>query len=62
MRDAARIQPFLKEVGELWAAARPDMRFGQLMYNFISAHGDPFYWEEDLFLEKFKEYLAPRES
>ena len=35
----------------------PDWRFGQLMVNLMSAFGDPFYWEEDKFLEKLGEYV-----
>ncbi len=57
MRDKERIEPFLKEIGTLWKDNLPDWRFGQLMYNFLSEVGDPFYWEEDKFIEKFKEYI-----
>lgn len=59
MRDPQRIDKFMNELGKLWRDKVPDWRFGQLMYNFLCATGDPFsfYWEEDKFLEKFKEYL-----
>lgn len=59
MRDPQRINGFMNELGELWKDKVPDWRFGQLMYNFLCATSDPFsfYWEEDKFLEKFKEYL-----
>lgn len=57
MRDVNRITPFLEEVGTIWKEKVPDWRFGQLMYNFFSAYGDPFYWEDDSFLELFKKYL-----
>ncbi len=57
MRDINRIDPFLNEIGELWQEKVPDWRFGQLMYNFFSVLGDPFYYEEDEFLEAFKAYL-----
>lgn len=35
----------------------PDWRWGQLVYNFICEHGDPFYWEEEETLERLEEYL-----
>lgn len=57
MRDPQRIDKFMNELGELWKNKVPDWRFGQLMYNFLCAKGDPFYWEEDEFLKKFKKYL-----
>ncbi len=57
MRDPQRIDKFMDELGKLWREKVPDWRFGQLMYNFLSSKGDPFYWEEDDFLKKFKEYL-----
>lgn len=57
MRNPQRIDGFMDELGELWRDKVPDWRFGQLMYNFMCAKGDPFYWEEDEFLKKFKEYL-----
>ena len=57
MRDINRIDPFLKEVGEIWKKRFPDWRFGQLMYNFICETGDPFYWEEEEFLAKLRDYL-----
>lgn len=56
MRDPDRIESFLAELGAEWKATFPDWRFGQLMYNFLAEMGDPFYWEEDYFLRKFKEY------
>ena len=57
MRNPQRIDGFMDELGKLWRDKVPDWRFGQLMYNFMCAKGDPFYWEEDEFLKKFKEYL-----
>ncbi len=57
MRDAERIEPFMREMGELWKEKVPDWRFGQLMFNFFSALGDPFYYEEDELLEAFRAYL-----
>ena len=57
MRDPARIGRFVVEIGTLWRRKCPDWRFGQLMANFFEACGDPFYWEEDVFLAKLKKYL-----
>jgi len=57
MRDINRIKPFLEKVGELWKRV-PDWRFGQLMYNFLSEIGDPFYLSEDEFIEKLDKYLS----
>ncbi|MDV3428230.1 MAG: hypothetical protein LIR50_14630 [Bacillota bacterium] len=57
MRDINRITPFLEEIGTIWKEEVPDWRFGQLMYNFFCQYGDPFYWEEDKFLEMLNEYF-----
>lgn len=57
MREIKRIIPFVLKIAELWAKCVPDWRFGQLMYNFIAATGDPFYYEEDDFLDRFENYL-----
>ena len=57
MRDPNRIPNFMYELGDIWQKELPDWRFGQLMYNFMADYGDPFYLEEDKFLEKFKEYV-----
>ena len=58
MRSDKRIEPFLKELGEIWKAEFPDWRFSQLMYNFIAETGDPFFLEENKFLETFKAWVA----
>lgn len=59
MRNPNRIDNFLKELGKIWKDRVPDWRFGQLMLNFLGqADEDPFFWEEDKFLEKFKEFLG----
>lgn len=57
MRSTERIKPFLDKLGEEWETKVPDWRFGQLMFNFFSAYGDPFYWEEDKFLENLEKFL-----
>lgn len=57
MRNPNRIANFMYELGEVWKDNLPDWRFGQLMFNFIQSEGDPFYWEEEEFLENFKKYV-----
>lgn len=44
------------EMAKLWKENFPDWRFGQLMYNFFSQLGDPFYYEEEDILKAFKAY------
>ena len=56
MRDAKRLDKFYDELKEVHAKSFPDWRFGQLMFNFISECADPFYWEEDKFIEEMKKY------
>lgn len=58
MRDEGRIMPLVMQVGRLWQYYCPDIRFMQLMSNFTAWYGaDPFYMEDDEFLQKFKEYM-----
>ena len=57
MRKIERIEPFLKELGQIWGDNLSDWRFGQLIYNFIAENGDPFFWEEDEFLKRFKAWV-----
>lgn len=56
MREKERIEPFLENLGVLWKKYYPDLRFGQMMFNFICAYGDPFYLEEDQFIAAFEAY------
>ena len=58
MRDPNRLDKFYDELKELHKKYFPDLRFGQLMYNFFSWYGDPFYLEEDKFMETFRKYIA----
>lgn len=62
MRSEERIEPFLKELGKLWAIRFPDLQFGQLMFNFLNwsngKHGDPFFYEEEQFIARFKEFCT----
>lgn len=58
MRDPARLNNFYEKLKAYHRAYFPDLRFGQLINNFLSWAGtDGFYLEEDKFLEKFKEYI-----
>ena len=56
MRNPDRMKGFLNELEKEWQKV-PDWRFGQLMFNFFSEVGDPFYREEDEFIEKLKIYM-----
>ena len=56
MRDPKRMDWFLSELKKEWEKV-PDWRFGQLIFNLLSEIGDPFYLEEDEFLQKIKDYL-----
>ena len=57
MRDAARLDNFYDTLKKYHKKYLPDWRFGQLIINFISDCGDPFYYEEDKMLEKLEEYI-----
>lgn len=56
MRDVNRLDNFYNELKQVHAKSFPDWRFGQLISNFIYYYGDPFYLEEDIFLNKIKEF------
>lgn len=56
MRDVNRIEPFVQEMAAQWKNRFPDWRFGQLMFNFFSEIGDPFYLEEDEFMVAFQAF------
>lgn len=57
MRNVERIDPFLQKLGSYWKKV-PDWRFGQLMSNVCAWLGDPFFYEDDEFLNKFEEYFS----
>jgi hypothetical protein len=57
MRSKDRIPPFLEKLGTLWAENAQDWRFGQLMYNFMCSYGDPFFLEEDKFIEELTAFF-----
>lgn len=58
-RDSNRMDGFFNKLKMEWIK-EPDWRFGQLMYNFFAESGDPFYWEEDIFIKRLQEYMGPR--
>lgn len=61
MRDKNRISGFTKELERVWMQCYPDLRFGQLMMNFLNYVAlehkrDPFFPEESEMLKYLKEY------
>ena len=58
MRNPERLDKFYAELCKLHKEYLPDWRFGQLMFNFISETGDPFFYEEDVMITMLKEYVA----
>ena len=61
MIKVERLDKFYDELKEIHKKSFPDMRFGQLMMNFLgfvnsTKKRDPFFPEEDEMLELFKEY------
>ena len=61
MRKVERLDKFYDELKEIHKKSFPDMRFGQLMMNFLgfvnsTKKRDPFFPEEDEMVELFKEY------
>lgn len=61
MRDKNRIPVFMRELDRVWMQWYPDLRFGQLMMNFLNYVAlehkrDPFFPEESEMLKYLKEY------
>ena len=61
MRNPDRLDSFYDELKKIHKKSFPDMRFGQLMMNFLgfvnsTKKRDPFFPEEDEIIELFKEY------
>lgn len=61
MRNPNRLDSFYDELKKIHKEVIPDMRFGQLMMNFLgfvnsTKKRDPFFPEEDEMLKLFKEY------
>lgn len=57
MRDPDRLDKIYKIIKDDHKRCFPDWRIGQVIMNFIAAYGDPFYMEDDIFLQKWKEYI-----
>ena len=58
MRNPNRIMEVVSAIRDEWYFKCPDWRFTQLMSNFVSWLGhDPFYMEDDEFLQKFHEFM-----
>lgn len=57
IRDINRIKPMMYELGNVWEACFPDMRFMQMIVNFQRWLGsDGFYIEDNKLLDKFYDY------
>ena len=59
MRDFNRIDPFCKELIDLWKKC-PDMRFGQLIVNALGK--DPFYIEDHVAIKKIRAFVLSLEE
>ena len=63
MRDINRIDKFCGELAEIWKTNCPDWRFGQLIINVLNSFDrDPWFFEEDEMIEKFKEFFKGEEN
>lgn len=62
MRNPNRLYTFYNEIMRIHMQQFPDWRYSQLMLNFfgwLQQRGvDPFYFEEDMTLELFKEFAG----
>ena len=63
MRKVERLDKFYDELKEIHKKSFPDMRFGQLMMNFLgfvnsTKKRDPFFPEEKEMLTYLKEYCG----
>ena len=61
MRDINRIEPFCKELAQLWKKY-PDLRFGQIMSNIardmqIEYRRDMFFMEDDELMDVIRNKL-----
>lgn len=58
MRDPNRLYDFYGRLRDIHMKHFPDWRFGQFMTNFLKAcQTDPFFWEEDRFLEEVNKFV-----
>lgn len=57
-RDINRIEPFMKELTNIWKEKCPNWRFGQLIENVLNSfETDPWFMEENEMLERIKKYF-----
>lgn len=57
MRDPERLQFYYDRLEELHKQYCPDWRISQFLMNFLQWFGmDPYYLEDNRFIEKVKEY------
>lgn len=66
MRDPNRLDNFYDEMKKLHMERMPDIRFGQLMCNFLgwvyqTYKIDPFFLEEDKMMQFFEKYSEENE-
>ena len=66
MRDKNRIEPFAKEIAELWKNV-PDWRFGQLMSNLLGyaqqkTNRDIFFIEDEEMLSILKSFFEKQDG
>ena len=58
MRNKGRIYPLCVVIAALWLRSAPDLRFMQLINNFmVWKKSDCFYMEDDDFLTQFKTFM-----
>ena len=58
MRDLNRLDSFYENLKAIHKNYIPDWRFGQFMFNFFGWYGqDPFFLEEDKFLELLDKFV-----
>lgn len=58
MRDPKRIDKVCKELAKVWKKV-PDWRLCQLFANFMRAHGDIFFIDDDRVIDELNDYLKP---
>lgn len=58
IRTLSRIPKMLLEISALWQTHCPDLRLGQLIYNFyLWLDADPFYIEDEDMMELIRKYF-----
>ena len=55
MRDPSRFPLILEQFRRIWEQS-PDWRFCQVVVNVTGIAGDPFYHEDDQFLQELQNY------